>query len=157
MSKVSVMIEGGKATAAAPLGPALGPLGVDVGAIVDKINEKTATFNGMKVPVEIEVNSDKTFEVSVGTPPMSALIKKELNLQKAAGNPKTEKAGNISLEQVKNIAKSKQDSLSSYKLKSSVKEVVGTCDSMGIYVEGKKASEFIKDIESGQYDSQLQE
>ena len=156
MPKIRVLISGGQATAAAPLGPALGPLGVNVGAIVDKINEKTAPFKGVKVPVEINVDSaTKEFSIKVGSPPMSALIKKELNLEKAAANPKEEQVGNLSLEQVKKIAQQKMDSLSSYKLKPAAREVIGTCNSMGIFVEGKKAVEFLKDIDSGKHDSEL--
>ncbi|MBI3035213.1 50S ribosomal protein L11, partial [Candidatus Woesearchaeota archaeon] len=74
---VEALVEGGKATAAPPLGPALGPLGVNIGQIVSDINKKTSVFNGMQVPVKVIVNMDtKKFEISVGTPPASALILK---------------------------------------------------------------------------------
>ncbi|MCR4369244.1 MAG: 50S ribosomal protein L11, partial [archaeon] len=77
MAEISALIEGGKATAGAPLGPALGPLGVNIGEIVAKINEKTKSYAGMKVPVTIEVDSKKHYEITVGSPPTSALITKE--------------------------------------------------------------------------------
>ena len=78
MPKIKAMVEGGKATAGAPLGPALGPLGVNIGQVVAKINEQTKKFEGMTVPVEVDVNpSKKTFEIFVGSPPTSALIKKQ--------------------------------------------------------------------------------
>ena len=80
MGEISVLVDAGKATAAAPLGPALGPLGVNIGAIVSEINEKTMAFQGIKVPVKINVNPDKSFEIKVGMPATSALIKKELKL-----------------------------------------------------------------------------
>ena len=84
-TKVDVMVEGGKATPAPPLGPALAPLGVNIGAIVEEINKKTSSFKGMQVPVTVNVNDDKSFEIKVGIPPVSALIKKELVLEKGSG------------------------------------------------------------------------
>ena len=76
MPEISVMVDAGKATAAAPLGPALGPLGVNIGLIVAEINEKTKAFEGVKVPVKISVDpKTKNFTVSVGSPPISAMIK----------------------------------------------------------------------------------
>ncbi len=156
MPKINVLIEGGKATAAAPLGPALGPLGVNVQNVVEKINEKTNAFAGMKVPVEVDIDSGtKDFKIKIGTPPMSALIKKELGLKTAAGNPKEEQVADMTIEQIKKIAEQKMDSLTSYKLKAAVKEVAGTCNSMGVYVDGKKAQEFIADVTEGKYDSQF--
>ena len=84
---VEVLVPGGKATAGPPLGPSLGPLGINVKAVVDEINKKTATFNGMQVPVRIEVDAKKAFTVTVGIPPTTALIKKEAN--PAIGGPLT--------------------------------------------------------------------
>lgn len=158
MPAVSVLIEGGKATASAPLGPALGPLGINIGEVVKQINEKTKEFAGMKVPVKVIVDSaTKEFSVQIGSPPMSALIKKEAGIEKASKDPKREFVANLSFKQVVEIAKKKSESLYSYNLKSSVKEVLGTCDSMGITVENKRASEIILRVNSGKYDSQLKE
>ena len=84
---VEVLVPGGKATAGPPLGPSLGPLGINVKAVVDEINKKTATFNGMQVPVRIEVDAKKNFTVSVGVPPTTALIKKEANMRKVPQSP----------------------------------------------------------------------
>lgn len=149
---VDVMIEGGKATAAPPLGPALGPLGVNIGQVVQDINKKTADFKGMKVPVKVTVDSDtKEYEISIGTPPASALIKKEAGVAKGAGNPLKEKVADLKIEQVIKIAKMKQDSLLGKDAVSCVKEICGTCDSMGILVEGKQARETIHEINSGKY------
>jgi len=156
MPVVSVMIDGGAATASAPLGPALGPLGINIGEVVAEINKKTAGFKGMKVPVKVFVDSaTKKFEISVGFPPVSALIKKEAGLAKAAKDPKSEKAGELSIEQVIAIANKKMESLSSYTIKSAVNEVLGACNSMGIHVEGKRAVETIKEVKAGAFDSIL--
>ena len=81
---VDALINGGKASAAPPLGPALGPLGVNIGQVIAEINSKTAAFDGMQVPVSVEVDTDtKEFTISIGTPPASALIKQEAGIKKA--------------------------------------------------------------------------
>ena len=104
--KVDVMIEGGKASAGPAMGQAFGPLGVNIQDILAKINEKTADFKGMKVPVTVIVDTgDKSFELEIGTPPVSELIKKELNLQKGSGLQKMKKSANMAIEQIIKIAR----------------------------------------------------
>lgn len=158
MSKESIdaLIEGGKATAAPPLGPALGPLGVNIGQVIAKINEKTASFKGMQVPVKVIVDSDtKEFEIEIGTPPASALIKKEAGVKKGAGNPKLDKVADLKIEQVIKISKMKEDALLGKTTKEKVKEIVGTCNSMGILVEGVPGVEAIKLINEGKFDKEI--
>lgn len=155
MAEVSILVEGGKATAAPPLGPALAPMGVNIVEIVKTINDKTKGFAGMKVPVKVTVHSDKTYDISIGTPPTSALIKKELGIGSGAKNPKLEKVGDLTIEQAKKIAGLKIDSLNSHSMKSAVREVIGSCDSMGITIEGMKAREMQKEIEKGMHDKKL--
>ena len=146
---VEVLVEGGKATPGNPLGPILGPMGVNIVEIVKVINEKTAAFDGMKVPVKLRIDTKtKAFEVSVGTPPTSSLVLKELGIEKGSGENRTEKVGDISLDQLKKVAAMKKDSLLGRTLKDRVLEVTGTCVSMGINVNGedpKKAQALIKD------------
>jgi large subunit ribosomal protein L11 len=157
MSEVSAMIEGGKATAGAPLGPALGPLGVNIGKVIEEINAKTKSFNGMKVPVKVLVDAKtKSFEIEVGSPPTSALIKGELKIQKGSGTPNTESVGNLSIEQVKKLSEMKISKLTSTDLKKAAREIIGTCNSMGINIEGMHAKEAQKKFEAGEYDSQFQ-
>ncbi|MBS3136635.1 50S ribosomal protein L11 [Candidatus Woesearchaeota archaeon] len=153
---IDALVSGGKATAAPPLGPALGPLGVNIGQVVSEINRKTASFNGMQVPVKVIVDSStKEFEITIGTPPASALIKKEAGIEKGASNPLMDKVADILIEQAIKIAKMKEDSLLGKDLKQKVKEIVGTCQSMGILVEGKPANETIVDINNGKFDEQI--
>ncbi len=152
MAEIKVMVDAGKATPAAPLGPALGPLGVNIVQVVEKINAQTKGFAGMKVPVKIIVDSKKNVEIEVGSPPVSAIIKKELGIETAAANPKTENKGNLTMEQVKKIAEMKIDKMNSFLVPKAMKEVIGSCDSMGVYVEGKRAKETIKDIEAGKFE-----
>jgi len=153
---VEALVSGGQATAGPPLGPALGPLGVNVLAIVNKINEITKNYSGMKVPVKVIVDAEtKEFEVSVGTPTTSALIVSELGVEKGSGTPKTEKIGNLSMEQVMRIAKVKGAELLAKNLKAAVKEVLGSCVSMGVTVEDKDPREVQQGIDEGKYDALL--
>ena len=153
---VEAMVDGGKATAGPPLGPALGPKGVNIGQVVAKINEKTKAFAGMKVPVKILINNDKTFDIKVGTPPMSALIKAELGIPLGSGNPKTTKVGNLTVEQAKKVAAQKQDDLLGATVKARVMEVAGNCVSLGVTIDGKDAKVFQADVRAGVYDAELQ-
>jgi len=154
--KVEALIEGGKATAAPPLGPALGPLGVNIGQVIAEINKKTQSFKGMQVPVTVEVDmSTKAFEISIGTPPASALIKQEAGVKKGSGVPQSEFIADLIIEQVMKIAKMKEDALLGKDLKAKVKEIVGTCNSMGVKVEGVKATEALRRIEAGEFDKQI--
>jgi len=148
---VESLIEGGKASAAPPLGPALGPLGVNIGQVISEINKKTADFKGMKVPVKVIVDDDKSFTIEVGTPPASALIKHEAGIEKGSGNPLSDKVADIKIEQAIKVAKMKGDSLLGRDMFARVKEVIGTCNSMGILVEGKQASDVIADINNGAF------
>jgi len=153
---VEALVSGGQATAGPPLGPALGPLGVNVLTIVNKINEITKNYSGMKVPVKVIVDPEtKEFEVNVGTPTTSALIVSELGVQKGSGTPKTEKIGNLSMEQIVRIAKVKGTELLAKNLKAAVKEVLGSCVSMGVTVENKDPREVQKEINEGKHDSLL--
>lgn len=156
-SSVEVLIEGGKATAAPPLGPALGPMGVNIGQVVADINKKTADFKGMQVPVKVTVDSEtKSYEISIGTPPASALVKQEAKLKSGSGNPSKDYVGDLKIEQVIKIAKMKEDALSGKTLKEKVKEVIGTCRSMGVKIEGYIAGDAINHVNEGKYDSQIQ-
>ena len=153
---IEVLVEGGKANAGPPLGPALGPLGVNVMQVVNAINEKTKHFDGMKVPVKVIVDpKTKSFEIEVGTPPVTALILKELGIEKGSGNPREEKVGNLSMDQVVKIAKMKYGDLLGKDLKRKVKEVIGSCVSIGVNVEGKSPKEVQKEIDEGKYDSKF--
>ena len=154
---VEALVEGGKASAGPPLGPALGPLGVNIGQVISEINKKTADFKGMQVPIKVIVNTDtKEFRIEVGTPPASALIKKELGLEKGSGNQK-EKVGELTIDQVIKIARMKEDNLLGKTLKARVKEIIGTANAMGVWVEGKRGKDIIKDIDEGKFDDKFKE
>ncbi len=151
---VEALVPGGKASAGPPLGPALGPLGVNVAQVVAKINEATKDLNGMQVPVKIKVKSRTEFEVEVGTPPTSALILKEMGVEKGTGDKST--VGNLTLEQVIKIANIKRKGLLSKTLKHAVREVIGTAGSVGATVEGMPSKEAQLAVASGKYDEILE-
>ena len=155
---VEILIDGGKATPGPPLGPAIGPLGINMMQVVEQINQKTADFEGMKVPVKVIMDtSTREFEVTVGTPPTTALIMDELKIEKGSQDPGMDKVADLKIEQALKVARMKFDALLSADYKHATKEVVGTCVSMGITVEGKDPREVQKEISQGVYDEQLVE
>ena len=153
---IEALVEGGKASAGPPLGPALGPLGVNIIQVINTINDKTKQFDGMKVPVKVIVDpKTKKFEVQVGTPPASSLLLKEIGAEKGSGAAGSRKIGNLTIDQAIKVAKMKSDNLLGKELKQKTKEVIGTCVSMGITVEGKKPKEIQKAIDEGIFDSKF--
>ncbi len=151
MEVVESLVDGGKATAGPPLGPALGPLGVNISKIVKSINEKTKEYEGMKVPVKIEIDpATKDFEVSIGTPPTTALIKQELNIEKGSGDALREKVADLSLEQATKIARMKMDDLLGADITQKAKEIMGVCLTMGVTVDGKDPREVQKMLGTGE-------
>ncbi|MDJ0270681.1 MAG: 50S ribosomal protein L11 [Aigarchaeota archaeon] len=151
-----LLVEGGKSTAGPPIGSSLGPLGVNVMQVVEKINEATAEYKGMRVPVEVTVDTDtKEFSVKVGTPSTAALIVKEAGAEKGSGTPGHDFVGSISMESVVKIAAAKQEDMRAKTLKAAVKQVLGTCVSMGVLVDNKNPKEVIKEVEQGKYDELL--
>ncbi len=154
---IDALVEGGHASAGPPIGPALGPTGVNLYQVVQKINELSKDFAGLKIPVKITVNtSTKEFDIELGIPPTSALILREVEeAQKGSSEAGTQMIGSISIDDAVKIARMKKDTLLATSLKAAVKEVIGTCVSMGVSVEGKPPRETQQDIDQGVYDSQL--
>ena len=153
---VKALVEGGKASAGPPLGPALGPLGVDIMQIINAINDKTKQFKGMKVPVKVIIDpKTKKFDIEIGTPPATSLILKELGLEKGSGKASTHKVGNLTVEQAVKVAQMKYDSLLGSDLKHKTKEIIGTCVAIGVTVEGKKPQEIQQAIDNGEFDDKF--
>ncbi|HKZ45397.1 MAG TPA: 50S ribosomal protein L11, partial [archaeon] len=142
--------------------PKLSAYKLNIAEIFKQINEKTKEFAGMKVPVKLIVDK-KThgYEIKVGTPPVSSLIKKELGIEfakiteeeKTAGKTST---GNLTIDQCVKIAKMKMEDLLANDLKAAVKQVIGAANSLtGVLVEGRRPKEVIKEIDEGKYDQFL--
>ncbi len=144
--EVSVLVEGGKATAGPPLGPALGPLGVNVGQVVAKINEETKRFAGMRVPVIVRVDpGTRQFTLVVGRPPVTALLLKEAGKEKGSGKAKTDIVGDVSLEAVRKIAEAKSGDMFGRSVEEKVNQVIGTCVSLGLTVDGQDPRALLKE------------
>jgi large subunit ribosomal protein L11 len=153
---IEALVDGGKASAGPPLGPALGPLGVNIMEIINAINTKTKDFDGMKVPVKVIVDpKSKSFEIEVGTPPAASLIFNELGIEKGSGAPSSHKVGDLSIEQAMKVARMKQGNLLGKTIKEKTKEIIGTCVSIGVKVEGKKPTDILKEIDEGKHDDKF--
>jgi large subunit ribosomal protein L11 len=156
--QVKIMAEGGAMKPGPALSQKLGPAGIPLNKVIEQVNEATKEFKGIKVPVELDVDlGTKEFEIKVFSPPVSELIKKEMNLQKGSGLQHKLQVGNASIEQIISVSKQKMSGLLAKDLKSAVKTVVGTCGTLGILVENKLAAEIEEDIDDGVYDKEIKE
>ena len=156
--EIKVLVEGGKATPAPPLGPALGPTGVNIGQVISQINQQTGNFRGMKVPVTIIIKPDRTFELDVGIPTTSGLLLKEAGLA-SGGHGSTEEApeepfvGNVKMDQIMKIAEIKRGGSIATSYKTLCKEILGTALSAKLSCDGKDPREVQKEIDQGVYDN----
>ncbi len=154
--KISSLVTGGSASAGPPLGPALGPMGVNIMEVIKAINEKTKDFEGMKVPVTVSVFPDtKKWEIEVGIPSAAALVLKEAGLQKGSGTSGTDWVGDIGMDTVVKVAKTKLEKSYASSIKSVSKEIIGTCLCLGIKIEGKSPKEITAEINDGKWDEKL--
>ncbi|MHA2503423.1 MAG: 50S ribosomal protein L11 [Candidatus Kariarchaeaceae archaeon] len=153
---VSLLVDAGEAKPGGSMAPALGPLGLNLGKVVADINAATASFKGMKVPVDVIVNKTKrTFTVEVGLPPTSALVLNELGLSKGSGLSGKEVVGNGDFGQIMNVAYAKRTDLLANSIGAASKEVLGTMVCMGITVDGLDPRAVQKKIDAGEYDDQI--
>ncbi len=153
---VKLIVEGGSMKPGPAVAQQLGPAGVNLGKVIQDVNQATSSFKGVKVPVEIHVDTKtKSFTIKVFSPPVAELIKKELGVEKGSGQPHDVKIGNLAIEQVIGIAQTKLPNMLARDLKAAVKLVVGSCVSLGVLIEDKNAKEIEKDIDSGLYDKEI--
>ena len=155
--KISSLVTGGGASAGPPLGPALGPLGVNIMEVINAINDKTKDFEGMKVPVTVSVDPDtKEWGIEVGIPSAAALILKEAGLQKGSGASGSEWVGDVTMDAITKVANTKLEKSYASSLKSVAKTIIGTCLALGIKVEGKTPKEITAEINEGKWDEKFQ-
>ena len=152
---IEALVPGGQATPGPPLGPELGPTPVDVQDVVGQINDETAAFDGMEVPVTVEYDDDGSFTIEVGVPPTAELIKDEAGFETGSGEPQTDFVADMSIEQVKKVAEQKSTDLLSYDVKNAAKEVSGTCMTLGVTIDGEDARTFKERVDAGEYDDVL--
>lgn len=131
---IKLQIPAGKATPAPPIGPALGQHGVAIMNFCKEYNERTADMAGQVVPVVITVFEDRSFTFITKTPPAAEMIRQAAGIDKGASNVKTETAGQISRDQVREIAESKMPDLNAVDIEGAMLQVEGTARSMGIKV-----------------------
>mgnify|MGYP001563403890 CR=1 FL=1 len=156
--QIKLLVEGGDMQPGPALSQKLGPAGVNIGQVIQKVNEATKGFKGMKVPVEVEIDlSTKEMEIKVFSPPVTELLKKELGIEKGSALQKKTKVANASIEQVISVSKTKFPNLLSKNLKAAVKSVLGSCTSLGILVENKSPLEVTREVEEGKYDREIKE
>jgi large subunit ribosomal protein L11 len=152
------IVNGGQASGGPPIGPALGPMGVNIMAIVTEINKQTAEYNGTPVPVDVIIDTDtKDFKIKVGMLTTFALLSQAAGITKGSGTPNSAPVGDISFDNLVGVAKKKRAGLYAASLKAAVREVLGTCVSMGLTVDGKPPKEVQQSIKEGAYDAQLKE
>lgn len=133
---VKLQVPAGQATSAPPVGPALGPYGVDIGGFIKQFNAKTQGQPGMIIPVVLTIYADRTFSFITKTPPAAVLLKKAAGLAKGSPVPNRDKVGQVSLAQLREIAKLKAADLNAASEDAAMKMVAGTARSMGIEVVG---------------------
>jgi len=154
---VKLLVEGGSMSPGPALAQQLGPMGINIGQVISKVNEATASFKGTKVPVELDIDpATKEFSITVRSPPIPELLKKELGVEKGSGDHKNVKVGNLAIEQIIGIAKTKLPEMLEGSLKAAVRTVVGSCVSLGVFVESKNPIDIEQDIAEGKYDKEIE-
>jgi len=157
MVTVKLLVEGGKMKPGPAIAQQLGPMGINMGKVISDVNEKTANFIGMNVPVILNVDGiTKEYTIEVMSPPTSELIKKELGIDKASGARLKIRVGNLAFEKVISVALQKHDNMLSNELLSSVKSVLGTCQAMGVLVDSKEIKEIMDDFNEGKYNAMIE-
>ena len=134
IAQVKLQISAGKASPAPPIGPALGPHGINIMEFCKAFNARTQTMGETIIPVVLTVYSDRTFTFILKTPPAAELLKKAAGIIKGSSTPNKEKVGKVTLAQVRDIAKTKLPDLNAYDIDKAVKTIKGTARSMGIEI-----------------------
>ena len=134
LALIKLQVEAGKANPSPPIGPALGQHGVNIMDFCKAFNAKTANDEGMIIPVVITVYQDRSFTFITKTPPAAILLKKAAKIAKGAQDPKRERVGTVTRQQVEEIAKLKMVDLNAFDLDAACKIIEGTARSMGIEV-----------------------
>ena len=158
MAVIKLIVDGGAMKPGPTIAQQLGPMGINIGKVIEDVNKATSSFKGVKVPVELNVDAKtKKYDIKVSSPPTAELIKKELGLEKGSGDAGKNKVGNIAIEQIISIAKTKMPNMLARNLKNAVKLVLGSCVSIGILVENKSPVEIIREVNQGVFDKEIKD
>lgn len=134
VTEIKIQVTGGQATPAPPVGTALGPHGVNIGQFVQQFNDRTKEMSGTTIPVVISVYNDRSFDFVTKSPPAAVLLKQAAQIAKGSGNPKAEKVGVVTQQQLLDIAKTKFEDMNSPNLENAARVIAGTARSMGLDV-----------------------
>ena len=153
---VKALVTGGSASGGPPIGPAVGPTGINIKDVVDEINEQTMIFKGLTVPVRIECDPEtKQFEIFIETPSTASLLLKEAGVEKGSPVCSEDKIGNLTLEQIFTVVDAKKDKFLDKTYKAAVKSVLGTALSVGLTIDGEDPKIIQKRIKNGEYDDKV--
>ncbi|MEX0787186.1 MAG: 50S ribosomal protein L11 [Anaerolineales bacterium] len=133
---VRVQVEGGKATPAPPIGPALAPHGINLMSFVKEYNARTANKVGEIIPAEVTIYTDGSFTFELKTPPTPVLLRKAAGIEKGSPEPNRTKVGKVTSAQIREIAEIKMKDLNALDLEGAMRQIEGTARNMGIVVEG---------------------
>ncbi|MHA1932283.1 MAG: 50S ribosomal protein L11 [Promethearchaeota archaeon] len=153
---VKALVTGGAASGGPPIGPAVGPTGINIKDVVDEINDQTMVFRGLTVPVRIECDPEtKQFKIFVETPSTASLLLKEVGVEKGSSSCLEEKIGDLTFEQVVKVVEAKKEKFLDKTFKSAIKTALGTALSVGVTVEGEDPREIQKRLENGEFDDKI--
>jgi large subunit ribosomal protein L11 len=157
MPQIKLLVEGGNMKPGPAVAQQLGPMGINMGKVISDVNSATADFKGMEVPVVLDVDAKtKEFSIDVKSPSVSALIKKELKLEKASGARLKEQSGNIAIEQVISVTKQKYPNMLANDFLGALKSVIGSCMTLGLLIESKDPKLVLEDIAEGKYNAEIE-
>ncbi len=155
---IKLLVEGGDMKPGPVVGQQLGPAGINIGKVIQQVNQETASFKGMKVPVTIHVDTKtKNFTLSIASPPVSELLKKEAGTEKGSGEHAKLKAGNLAIEQIIAVTKIKYQNMLARDFISAVKSVIGSTISLGLLIENKEAKEILREVEKGAFSKEIKD
>ena len=156
MPIIKLIVDGGAMKPGPTIAQQLGPMGINIGKVIEDVNKATSGFKGVKVPVELNVDAKtKKYDISVSSPPVSELLKKELGLEKGSGQAGKVKVANVAIEQVISVAKTKLPNMLARDLKNAVKLVLGSCVSLGLLVENQSPVVVIREVNEGKFDNEI--
>ena len=156
MPVIKLIVDGGAMKPGPTIAQQLGPMGINIGKVIEDVNKATSGFKGVKVPVALNVDAKtKKYEITVSSPPVAELLKKELGLEKGSGEAGKIKVANVAIEQVISIAKTKLPNMLARDLKNAVKLVLGSCVSLGLLVENQSPIAVIREVNEGKFDDEI--
>jgi large subunit ribosomal protein L11 len=153
---IKLLVDGGGMKPGPAVAQQLGPMGINMGKVISEVNEATKDFSGMQVPVNLDIDpKTKEFKVTVLSPPISALLKKEAGIDLASGQRKKFQVANIAMEQIVSVTKQKYSNMLARDFKKALMSVLGSAMSLGLLIESKDPQEVIEEVKQGKYDEMI--